>query len=964
MITGGQRQALEYGYELTLGNDIYLIDEAIGYGGSCIVYRAKRMVLGISQTYIIKEFYPKDLKITLEKEDYSVKILDAIVRKKDGTIEKMQNAKNEFEKLKEQFKNGLKDFVGFYESLPEYSLSPCFEIYDANGTTYSVSVISYGDILSESRNKIADLYGVAEIMLSLCTVTEKFHAERKLYLDFKPSNIYRQTKGGHEYISLFDFDTIISLEDLRECNYEYSSCSEGWAPAEQKRWLTSKSFGKAIEESTDIYSLGMVFFWLLTGRQPSTEKKGNTLSEMQAITAGTSYDLRAESGLLRNVSEETIILVKTILQKSLQRAPEARWGNIPSNEKATAMKEAMTQLLGLSFSVNHPGGGPIADVVKDVVQEIKNVTAEAKEEILRTIRSNANREKMLDADTAYLNHREPNSNNRFHYAQQKSVFVGREKEIAMLRKFCDTDIPFQWWVVCGEGGSGKSRLCFEFGKIMHEQNWTICYPANFDIAVLRRASEMLPNNTLFILDYSEFDMANITLWMTELQTTQYKSVKIRILLIQRQHQHFNELMRILNKTNTRISSFKYSVFHNSFLHIYTLNKDHIKEIIGSYSLRTHNKKLEPIEIDQLYLEILQIDKAFQRPLFAIIITDAYCEKSDEVFQWNNKNVLDYICEKEISRIISEINDLFKDNPQYKLQMNEIAIELLCFATMVGGIYVNSLEDVFQCIGQENPLNNFWTRKFCGLTQLFDTINGKPFCAALKPDIIGEYFLLYIITENVEYEVDKLLRLMNSAWKYEGGTGMNRFVQRLHQDFEEEYLNLIWFILSHRVCEQYHVYQDPSGKSIIKFGNADWIVLDVRSEKMLLLSKDILLRFSDFHDNDGYLSNEYINSEWLQKNFSPREQDLLLCFPESEYKITTLTIEELNRYLPFEHDRISQFQNSEDSGAQWWLKYFGRDPDFGDLEEAYIDENGGFHYIRDTVWRTRGGYRPIIWVKLE
>lgn len=51
---------------------------------------------------------------------------------------------------------------------------------------------------------------------------------------------------------------------------------------------------------------------------------------------------------------------------------------------------------------------------------------------------------------------------RFSYRARHAAFVGRDHEIEGLRHFVGLDCPFAWRLVHGPGGTGKSRLAFEF----------------------------------------------------------------------------------------------------------------------------------------------------------------------------------------------------------------------------------------------------------------------------------------------------------------------------------------------------------------------------------------------------------------------------------------------------------------------------------------------------------------------
>lgn len=63
-----------------------------------------------------------------------------------------------------------------------------------------------------------------------------------------------------------------------------------------------------------------------------------------------------------------------------------------------------------------------------------------------------------------------NSLNRFQYDANLIDFVGRKSEMKQLEEFCNRKVGiFKWWAVTGEGGTGKSRLIYEFVNKMKKK---------------------------------------------------------------------------------------------------------------------------------------------------------------------------------------------------------------------------------------------------------------------------------------------------------------------------------------------------------------------------------------------------------------------------------------------------------------------------------------------------------------
>ena len=318
------RTALSIGSRLTLalgdgGTAAYIVGEAIGFGGSCIVYSAKKEARGenaagsFARSQIIKEFYPLSV--------------EGITRT-DGALEIPEAARAAFDELKAQFLRGSHLFEEFYELDSSHVLARPFSFGEASGTAYAVSDPSFGATLKESKREPLSLYQTAELMFSLCEAAENFHENGLLYLDFKPDNIFEREIDGHRHIALFDFDTVISVADIKERNYKYSTYSDGWAPPEQKQWLPDK-----LGATADVFSLGAVFFWLLTGDKPVINKRANgRISDLEAISS-RRFNLKKAAENCKKAPDSVIEQILEILRGTLQISSDSRIGSAAGLKK-------------------------------------------------------------------------------------------------------------------------------------------------------------------------------------------------------------------------------------------------------------------------------------------------------------------------------------------------------------------------------------------------------------------------------------------------------------------------------------------------------------------------------------------------------------------------------------------------------------------------------------------------------
>jgi serine/threonine protein kinase len=232
---------------LTLDGTEYIIREPIGFGGSCIAYSAESLQSVYEQSIgvppiraVIKEFYPAELVGEIQR---------------DGTVLRCTDEKL-FKDFKRRFENGAAQQVAYYGADSNHSLPPA-KVAAANGTAYSIVSLAQGSILAEEREQLS-LREKADVITSLCNAVAKLHADRKLYLDIKPSNIFLFNRETNETrrIALFDFDTVTSISDVQTAIIPYSP---DWSPYEQ---IGSGEWKSEIGYATDVYAIGAVFYWL------------------------------------------------------------------------------------------------------------------------------------------------------------------------------------------------------------------------------------------------------------------------------------------------------------------------------------------------------------------------------------------------------------------------------------------------------------------------------------------------------------------------------------------------------------------------------------------------------------------------------------------------------------------------------------------------------------------------------
>ena len=141
------------------------------------------------------------------------------------------------------------------------------DIYEANGTVYIVSVYMNGKTFMDFQGET--LHDCAALIRSTARVLKRIHDAGYYYLDLKPDNILT-LEGSLDLVQLFDFDSMISMEDLQNAiqtnnpSKLRTSYTRGYASLEQQ---TGKL--RQLGKHSDMYSLGAVLFYALWHKTPT-----------------------------------------------------------------------------------------------------------------------------------------------------------------------------------------------------------------------------------------------------------------------------------------------------------------------------------------------------------------------------------------------------------------------------------------------------------------------------------------------------------------------------------------------------------------------------------------------------------------------------------------------------------------------------------------------------------------------
>ena len=360
---------------------------------------------------------------------------------------------------------------------------------------------------------------------------------------------------------------------------------------------------------------------------------------------------------------------------------------------------------------------------------------------------------------------------RFSYKNAEIVpFAGRKDELNALNAFLgDVHIAFRWWAITGPGGSGKSRLAYEFQKQI-PPDWAVHYMDASDYTDLSALTAKLTQKTLLIADYVQENAKAIGKWMEQLNE-RHRSLPIRILLVERES-NINEIgsgwAKQLYTDVRHEQKLKNACYQEIFLALKPLSDNDLLAIIENYALAPkqndgHTNRMLPDAIKQMLLHKLKsIDPVLCRPLYALFLTDAYVAGNNPE-QWDRNDVLDYITTRERDRLKFNIKHTL-GKPDEKLYA--ACLYLYSMATVLQDASLGELQalcpDTWDSIQRKAEC---FVSPEDMLEQIGLAVDGTVF--AVRPDLIGEYYV-YTWLRDYSSEVN---RFLSSAWQWPANTAL-------------------------------------------------------------------------------------------------------------------------------------------------------------------------------------------------
>jgi serine/threonine protein kinase len=169
-----------------------------------------------------------------------------------------------------------------------------------------------------------------EIAAQVCAVLQVAHAQGFIHRDIKPQNIMlvanSPSAGGGVLVKLTDFGIVRVAEEAGLTNSGIVLGTADYLSPEQAR-------GEKLTASSDLYSLGVVMFEMLTGRPPFVGPTAVSIAMQHAS---------ANPPLLRQYNPNIPAAVEKIVMHALEKEPEDRFHSAQEMQKA--LRNCMREL--------------------------------------------------------------------------------------------------------------------------------------------------------------------------------------------------------------------------------------------------------------------------------------------------------------------------------------------------------------------------------------------------------------------------------------------------------------------------------------------------------------------------------------------------------------------------------------------------------------------------------------------
>ncbi|MCH5266093.1 MAG: hypothetical protein J1F02_09350 [Lachnospiraceae bacterium] len=299
------RKVLETGTILSFPGMECTIESYIGCGSSAIVYLGSypdAQMTELRHHVLIKELFPYHPQ-------------GAIFRDDNQDICWHADAKSTMELHKRSFNRGNEVHLRLLGDYPG-DLDSNINTFSLHNTLYSVLGFSGGRSMDKElqmpHSANTSLLAYIHRILGILGVLEVFHEAGYLHLDISPDNILLIGEGERERVTLIDYNSVHTLEEITSKKTVYYNDKEGYTAPEVRAGKVAD-----IGFASDIYALTAVFYRCLAGKK---------LSIMQTVS-GAVPDI-SEAECLKGMPDTVSSMVRKILKRGLASLASRRYRDV------------------------------------------------------------------------------------------------------------------------------------------------------------------------------------------------------------------------------------------------------------------------------------------------------------------------------------------------------------------------------------------------------------------------------------------------------------------------------------------------------------------------------------------------------------------------------------------------------------------------------------------------------------